>query len=58
MPPEAPAPASQPEPAKAIGARLLDEARRVPPWAWALLFAVALCLPRLSRFGFWDPWEL
>jgi hypothetical protein len=39
-------------------ARLRDELRRVPPWAWALVFAIALCLPRLSRFGFWDPWEL
>ena len=38
--------------------RLRDAAHRVPPWAWALLFSVALCLPRLSRFGFWDPWEL
>jgi hypothetical protein len=39
-------------------ARLRDEARRLPPWAWALVFAVAICLPRLARFGFWDPWEL
>jgi hypothetical protein len=23
-----------------------------------VLFAVALCLPRLGSFGFWDPWEL
>ena len=38
--------------------RLRDELRRVPGWLWALLFAVALCLPRLSGFGFWDPWEL
>ena len=30
----------------------------MPGWLWALLFAVALCLPRLSGFGFWDPWEL
>jgi len=37
--------------------RMLDEARRAPPWAWALFFAVLLCLPGL-RFGFWDPWEL
>ena len=59
MPTEAPAPvANRPEPAKGPAARLLDELRRVPPWAWALLFAIALCLPRLSRFGFWDPWEL
>ena len=55
---EAPDRASSSEPDKALGARLRDELRRVPPWAWALLFAVALCLPRLSRFGFWDPWEL
>jgi hypothetical protein len=32
--------------------------RRVPPWGWALLFSVALCLPRLGGFGLWDPWEL
>jgi len=31
---------------------------RVPAWAWALLFSVALCLPRLGGFGFWDPSEL
>jgi hypothetical protein len=58
VPTEAPAPAARPEPDKALGPRLRDELRRVPPWAWALLFAVALCLPRLSRFGFWDPSEL
>ncbi len=39
-------------------ARLQDELRRVPTWVWAALFAVALCLPTLARFGFWDPWEL
>jgi hypothetical protein len=56
---EAPAPVViRPEPARGSGARLVDEVRRVPPWAWALLFAIALCLPRLGRFGFWDPWEL
>ncbi|HWJ55652.1 MAG TPA: glycosyltransferase family 39 protein [Vicinamibacterales bacterium] len=43
---------------KGSGARLRDELRRVPPWAWALVFAIVLCLPRLARFGFWDPWEL
>jgi hypothetical protein len=59
VPTEAPAPvATRPEPGKGSGARLLDELRRVPPWAWALLFAIALCLPRIGRFGFWDPWEL
>jgi len=30
----------------------------VPTWAWALLFALVICLPRLGGFGFWDPWEL
>jgi hypothetical protein len=58
LPTEDSAPTARPEPDKALGARLRDELRRVPPWAWALLFAVALCLPRLSRFGFWDPSEL
>jgi hypothetical protein len=58
LPTEDPAPTANPEPDKAVGPRLLAELRRVPPWAWALLFAVALCLPRLSRFGFWDPSEL
>jgi hypothetical protein len=59
VPTEAPAPVTErPEPARSSGARLLDELRRVPPWAWALLFAIALCLPRLGSFGFWDPWEL
>ena len=38
--------------------RLRDDLARVPGWVWALLFAMALCLPRLSAFGFWDPWEL
>jgi hypothetical protein len=37
---------------------MMDRLRRVPLWAWALLFSVALCLPRLGGFGFWDPWEL
>src|SRR5262245_18244199 len=32
--------------------------RRVPCWAWALLFALVICLPRLGSFGFWDPREL
>ncbi len=31
---------------------------RVPTWAWALVFALALCLPRLGASGFWDPSEL
>jgi hypothetical protein len=35
-----------------------DQLRRVPLWGWALLFSLALCLPRLGGFGFWDPWEL
>jgi hypothetical protein len=35
-----------------------EELARVPTWAWALVFAIVLCLPQLSRFGFWDPWEL
>ena len=43
-------------------ARLGNGLRRVPTlapaWAWACLFAAALCLPSLARFGFWDPWEL
>ena len=37
---------------------LTDRLRKVPLWGWALLFSVALCLPRLGSFGFWDPWEL
>jgi hypothetical protein len=36
----------------------MDRLRRVPAWAWALLFSLAVCLPRLGGFGFWDPWEL
>ena len=36
----------------------MDRLRRVPPWVWALLFALALCLPRLGGSGFWDPSEL
>ncbi|HEY4395386.1 MAG TPA: glycosyltransferase family 39 protein [Polyangia bacterium] len=31
---------------------------RVPTWAWALAFSLALCLPRLGASGFWDPSEL
>ena len=31
---------------------------RVPTWAWALAFSLALCLPRLGSSGFWDPSEL
>jgi 4-amino-4-deoxy-L-arabinose transferase-like glycosyltransferase len=38
--------------------RISAAARRVPPWAWTLAFALALCLPRLGSFGFWDPSEL
>jgi hypothetical protein len=37
---------------------MLDRLRRIPPWAWTLAFALALCLPRLGSFGFWDPSEL
>ena len=36
----------------------MDRLRRVPAWAWALLFSVALALPRLGAFGLWEPWEL
>ena len=57
MPTEAPKTAA-PAPAKKPLDRLVEEARRIPPWAWALAFAILLCLPRLSKFGFWDPWEL
>ena len=37
---------------------LLARLRRVPYWAWALVFGLAVCLPGLGGFGFWDPWEL
>src|SRR5439155_23915500 len=37
---------------------MMERLRRVPCWAWALVFSVALCLPRLGGFGFWDPSEL
>ncbi|MES1206186.1 MAG: glycosyltransferase family 39 protein, partial [Pseudomonadota bacterium] len=37
---------------------MMDRLKRVPPWAWALAFSLALCLPRLGSFGFWDPSEL
>ena len=36
----------------------MDKLRRVPGWAWALLFSVLLCLPGLGGFGLWEPWEL
>ena len=36
----------------------LERLRRVPPGWWVALFALALVLPRLGSFGFWDPWEL
>jgi 4-amino-4-deoxy-L-arabinose transferase-like glycosyltransferase len=35
-----------------------DRVRRVPPAAWAAIFAAAMLLPGLGSFGFWDPWEL
>jgi hypothetical protein len=54
--PGAPAPSTSPAPS--AWARLQGGLRRVPPSAWACLFAVLLCLPRLGSFGFWDPWEL
>jgi Dolichyl-phosphate-mannose-protein mannosyltransferase len=38
--------------------RLRAALGRVPTWAWALAFSLALCLPRLGSFGFWDPSEL
>ncbi len=37
---------------------MVDRLRRVPPLAWAMLFAGALVVPRLGASGFWDPWEL
>jgi len=36
----------------------VEKLPRVPAWAWALLFAAVMCLPRLGSFGFWDPWEV
>jgi Dolichyl-phosphate-mannose-protein mannosyltransferase len=36
----------------------VERLRRVPVWAWALLFSVLLCLLRLGAFGLWEPWEL
>src|ERR1043165_7259676 len=51
-----PAPTAPPAPSP--WTRLSGELRRVPTWVWAVLFALALCLPSLARFGFWDPWEL
>jgi hypothetical protein len=38
--------------------RLRTAVARVPTWAWALAFSLALCLPRLGSSGFWDPSEL
>ena len=58
MPTEAPATAAESRPSRGFVARMFDEARRVPPVWWALAFSVALCLPRLGGFGFWDPSEL
>lgn len=37
---------------------LIEKLRRVPPIWWIVLFALALVMPRLGSFGFWDPWEL
>lgn len=37
---------------------LVERLRRVPSVGWAVLFAVALILPGIGSFGFWDPWEL
>jgi hypothetical protein len=36
----------------------VERLRRVPPGWWVALFALALILPGLGSFGFWDPWEL
>ena len=36
----------------------MEKLRRIQPVWWIALFAVALVLPRLGSFGFWDPWEL
>jgi len=58
VPTEAPAPKAESGPAPSPFGRVVDELRRVPTWAWALAFAVLICLLRVSRFGFWDPWEL
>jgi hypothetical protein len=37
---------------------LIERLRRIQPVWWIAFFAVALVLPRLGSFGFWDPWEL
>jgi 4-amino-4-deoxy-L-arabinose transferase-like glycosyltransferase len=37
---------------------LVEKLRRIPPVWWIVIFALALVLPRLGSFGFWDPWEL
>jgi len=36
----------------------VEKLRRIPPVFWIAIFAVALILPRLGSYGFWDPWEL
>ena len=58
MPTEEPAPSNESRAAPGPFERALDELGRVPAWAWVLAFALLLCVAGLSRFGFWDPWEL
>jgi hypothetical protein len=53
---EAPAQSAQRNPRGS--SRAVARAARVPRGRGRSLFAIVLCLPRLSRFGFWDPWEL
>jgi hypothetical protein len=36
----------------------VEKLRRIPPVWWIVIFALAMVLPRLGSFGFWDPWEL
>src|ERR1700685_1781549 len=38
--------------------RLRAAVARVPTWAWALAFSLALCLPRLGSCCLWDPSEM